>query len=70
MKENDSSTEVNLSAVKNEFESAQIVLRGDKNFKIEGVSFTDLKNGDHTISADNLKYNFVEYEWLDKNSAG
>jgi len=64
----DSSTSVNLSAAKNEFEAAQILIRRDSAFTINGVTFTNLTSGGNTIAASNLEYQYVEYEYLNQNS--
>ncbi len=70
VKQEDSTAKINVYCARNEFESAQILLRNAGAFKINGVSFSDLTNGADTITADNLKYNFVEYEYLTNNTSG
>ncbi|MCQ6559863.1 glycoside hydrolase domain-containing protein [Paenibacillus mendelii] len=57
---------ISLVSAKNEYESAQIAIRSDAGFTINGVEFTDLTTtaGD-LIEAGNLSYHFVEYELPD-----
>ncbi|MCD9022425.1 glycoside hydrolase domain-containing protein [Cohnella silvisoli] len=64
----DSSTSIRLSAAKNEFEAAQILIRRDSAFTINGVTFTNMTSGGNTIASSNLKYQYVEYEYLNQNS--
>lgn len=69
----DAESDRNLSfrGVRNEFESAQILLRSDEAFTITGVQPGDLTGADGAvISADEYRANYVEYVWLDNNSAG
>ena len=62
------STSVNLVVAKNEYESAQILLRNDADFIIKKVSFSDLKSEAGTIAAENVKYNFVEYVYMGEHT--
>lgn len=57
---------VSLVSARNEYESAQIALRGDAAFTITGVEFSDLTT-DNGIRLDgsNLRYHFPEYELAD-----
>jgi hypothetical protein len=52
---------VSLDAARNEYESAQILLRHDEKFTIHGISFTDFISDTNTISKSNIKYNFQDY---------
>ena len=66
-----SDTSLSYSCVRNEFESAQILLRGTAGFTINSVSFTDLQGpGDAVIGNENFKFNYVEYEYLTSYSSG
>ena len=68
---NESSSEVlEFDCVRNEFESAQILFRDSAEFDITGVKFGNLVCGDNLIDSSNMKYNYVEYEYLSGNSAG
>lgn len=66
----DAMTSIDLVVVKNEFESAQVLLRSTSDFGINSVTFSDLSNGNDIITADNLRYNFIEYITLTENSKG
>ncbi len=57
-----------LTMVKNEAESFQILLRNDKNFTINDVTFSDLRSDSNIISSSNISYNFVEYVYMKSNS--
>lgn len=59
-----------LVMAQNEYESFQILMRHDMPFTILKVDFEDLINSDAKISASNLRYNYVQYEYLFKNSEG
>lgn len=50
-----------LDAARNEYESAQILLRSDMNFTINALTFTDLTSEASSISRSNIKYNFQDY---------
>jgi hypothetical protein len=52
---------INFDAARNEYESAQILLRSDSKFSIKTLSFTNLKNETSTISSTCIKYNFQDY---------
>lgn len=56
-------------AAKNEYESAQIVLRSDTAFTINSITFSDLTGGGNTISGSHLEYKFVGYQYLPANSS-
>ncbi|GGD88215.1 glycoside hydrolase domain-containing protein [Paenibacillus nasutitermitis] len=64
----DSGASIKLSAAKNEYEAAQILIRRDSAFTVNGVSFTNLTSGGNTIASSNLKFQYVEYEYLNANS--
>ncbi|HEY5584204.1 MAG TPA: discoidin domain-containing protein [Ruminiclostridium sp.] len=68
LKPAEANTSINLTAAKNEFEAAQIIVRRDQAFTIDSVTFTNLSSGSGSIASSNLKYQFVEYEYLDGNS--
>lgn len=53
-------TAVSWDAARNEFQSYQLLLRGDSGFTISSVQFTDL-TGPGRISAAQLTYKFQEY---------
>lgn len=57
-----------LTMVKNESESFQILLRDNQDFIIKEITFSDLKSGTNVISSSNLSYNFVEYVYMKNNS--
>jgi hypothetical protein len=62
-------TAVNLVAARNEYESAQIMVRKTRGFRIQGVDFTDLTGaGGASIRAAELDYRFEEFEHLPANS--
>ncbi|MFC5402673.1 glycoside hydrolase domain-containing protein [Cohnella soli] len=62
------SASIDLVMAKNEFESAQVLLRSDSAFTINGVSFSNLTSGSNTLAASNLQYHFVEYVYAGANS--
>lgn len=64
-----SETRIDLVAAKNEYESAQILLRSSVSFSIASVTFSNLVSGSNTIEGSNLRYNFVDYIYLDHNSS-
>ncbi len=64
----DATTSINLTVARNEYEAAQIIIRRDEAFTINGVTFTSLTSGSNTIAAFNLKYQFVEYQYQSGNS--
>jgi hypothetical protein len=57
-----------LDAVRNEEESAQVVVRSADAFSIKGVTFSALKQGSRSIAARNLSANFVTYKHLNANT--
>ncbi len=59
---------ISLVLAKNEYESAQVVIRKNQQFTIQQVAFGDLTSGANTLAAANLKYQFVEFEHLDHNT--
>ncbi len=61
LKPDASSSIIVLDAAGNEYESAQILMRSDKNFEIKALSFTDLINSENSISSRFIKYNFQDY---------
>lgn len=61
-------TSIDWVVARNEFESAQIVLRNDSNFKINNVTFSNLKSGSDKIESSNLEYNFVDYVFTSENT--
>lgn len=54
---------------RNEFESAQVLLRCDYDFTIEDITFNDLISGDNKIDKANLNYQFLEYVYLPSNTS-
>jgi len=68
IKEESSSTRLDLVVAKNEYESYQILLRGDNPFVIQGVDFTDLISEKEKILSSNLSFNYLEYVYISKNS--
>ncbi|MBB6567062.1 DUF4091 domain-containing protein [Kribbella sandramycini] len=60
--------EVALDTARHDYEGAQIVLRRGQGFTVEGVEFSALSGAAGSIAASNLSYNFVDYEYLEKNS--
>ena len=62
------STAINLVMVKNEYESAQILMRSDSNFTINNVTFSNLVSGSNILTSNNLKYNFVEYVYMGEHT--
>ncbi len=60
-KPNSPSTDIDLHAARNEYESGQIVLRSDADLTITEVAFDDLTDGSNTIAKTHLDYRFVEY---------
>jgi len=61
-------TSIRIAAARNEFEAAQVILRSDQAFTINSETFTNLTSGSNVIDSSNLKYQFVEYEYLNSNS--
>ncbi|GIP32663.1 glycoside hydrolase domain-containing protein [Paenibacillus sp. J2TS4] len=61
-------TSIEWIAAKNEYESAQIVLRSNEPFDIHSVQFSDLVSGSEAIGTQHLKYNFVDYVYISGNS--
>ncbi|MEU4198186.1 glycoside hydrolase domain-containing protein [Kribbella sp. NPDC026611] len=59
---------IRLDTAKNDYEAAQIVLRGPAAFTVNGVDFTALTGPSDAIPASELSYNPVGYEYLDHNS--
>ncbi|WP_163506012.1 glycoside hydrolase domain-containing protein [Fodinicola acaciae] len=64
----DAGRTITLDAAKNDYESGQVVLRMDQPFTVSAVTFSALSSGANTITADNLSYNFVGYEYLNHPS--
>src|SRR3954447_3440355 len=60
--------DIRLDTAKNDYEAAQIVLRGPEAFTVQGVDFTALHGVSDAIPAGELSYNPVGYEYLDHNS--
>ncbi|WP_163506594.1 discoidin domain-containing protein [Fodinicola acaciae] len=63
-----SSTAINLTMARNEYEAAQIAIRRSAQFTIQNVSFGNLTSGANTLAATNLAYQFVEFEHLNHNT--
>ncbi len=59
---------IDLLMAKSDRESAQILLRNDEFFTIKDVVFTDLSSESGSISAENFKYNFVDYHYMSNTS--
>jgi len=57
-----------LTMVKNEAESFQVLLKNNEDFNIKEIVFSNLKSGKNIISKKNLSYNFVEYVYMRGNS--
>jgi hypothetical protein len=68
MKSNSDSARYSLVMAKNESESFQLLLRSDESFQIEAISFSNLASNRYSISNKNLRYNYVEYVYIKKNS--
>jgi hypothetical protein len=60
--------DIRLDTAKNDYEAAQIVLRGPAAFTVQGVDFSALHGARDAIPAGELSYNPVGYEFLDHNS--
>lgn len=55
-------TGIRIVSAKNEYENAQIAVRGASDFKITKVEFSNLVSGGRkSIASSNLKYHFAEY---------
>src|SRR5258705_6100925 len=59
---------IRLDTAKNDYESAQIVLRGPAAFTVNSVDFTALYGSTDAIPASEITYNPVGYEYLNHNS--
>ncbi len=59
---------ITLDVAKNEYEPAQIVVRANGAYSINGVDFTDLTSGSNVIAASNLRYNYVNYFTAKQNT--
>ncbi len=68
MKSTSDSARYSLVMAKNESESFQILLRNNKLFHIDSVSFSNLKSNRCSISNKNLRYNYLEYVYMGNNS--
>ncbi|MFC7623552.1 glycoside hydrolase domain-containing protein [Microlunatus sp. GCM10028923] len=57
-------TKITITSARNEYESAQVVLRSNTALTISGVTFSDLSagRGGGMIKSDQLRYRFVAYE--------
>ncbi|GAA2827419.1 hypothetical protein GCM10010522_51690 [Kribbella solani] len=64
----DARDDIRLDTAKNDYEAAQIVLRGPAAFTVSGVDFTALTGPSDAIPASELSYNPVGYEYLNHNS--
>lgn len=67
-----SSQEINLVMAKNEYESAQIVLKSAESFTIQSVTFSNLVSDDESavIPSTQISYNYVGYVYLPSGSSG
>ncbi len=70
VKDEDSKNMIDMVVAKNEFESAQILMRSSTPFTIHNVHATDLTSGSNKISSSNITYNYVDYTYLGSNSEG
>ena len=61
---------IQLVTARNEYESAQIVLRSTSAFTIQSVVASNLVSGTKTLDRSNFRYNFVDYVYAGKNSGG
>lgn len=61
LKPDNASDTIIFDAARNEYESAQILLRSDKSFTIKALSFTDLTCEVNYIPGNCIKYNFQDY---------
>ncbi|MFF1820928.1 glycoside hydrolase domain-containing protein [Kribbella sp. NPDC058245] len=59
---------VRLDAARNEYEAAQIVVRRNEAFTVNAVTPSALTGPGGTIAADNVTYNFVDYQYLNSNT--
>src|SRR5689334_23136109 len=64
----DSGRTVALDLARNEYESGQIVLRRDEAFTIDAVRPSALTGPGGTIAAGNVTVNFVDYQYLERNT--
>ncbi|MFC0623277.1 glycoside hydrolase domain-containing protein [Kribbella deserti] len=64
----DAGSSIRLDTARNEYEGAQIVVRRNDAFTVNGVTFTDLTSGVSSIPAANLEYKFVDHVQLTANS--
>ncbi|MDX6235225.1 MAG: hypothetical protein QOG10_40 [Kribbellaceae bacterium] len=64
----EASDRLRLDTAKNDFEAAQVVVRSGSAFTVNGVDFTALAGPSDTISAAELSFNPVGYEYLNHNS--
>lgn len=63
------STGVSLLAARNEYESAQVVLRSPGAFTVNSVELPALASATHQIPASELRYRFVGHMYLPHNSS-
>src|SRR6185503_13905730 len=61
-------SDIQLDTAKNDYEAAQIVVRGPAAFTVDKVDFTALTGPSDAIAASELSYNPVGYEYLNHNS--
>ncbi|TDU91854.1 repeat uncharacterized protein DUF346 [Kribbella voronezhensis] len=59
---------IELDTAKNEYEGAQIVVRGPQAFTVNSIDFTALTGPADSIAAGELSYNPVGYQYLNKPS--
>ncbi|MFI5731658.1 glycoside hydrolase domain-containing protein [Kribbella sp. NPDC051587] len=64
----DAGDSIRLDTAKNDYEGAQIVLRGSAGFTVNSVDFTPLSGSTDAIAASEISYNPVGYEYLNHNS--
>jgi hypothetical protein len=61
---------IRLLSMTNQTRTAQVAIRPTEDLRLNGVRFEDLvtADGQHSVAAENCRYNFVSYCHLDKNS--
>ncbi|WP_405061006.1 discoidin domain-containing protein [Kribbella sp. NBC_01505] len=59
---------IKLDTARNDYEGAQIVLRGPQAFTVNSLAFTDLAGPAGQIPASEITYNPVGYQYLEANS--
>lgn len=67
----DATEQIKWIAARNEYESAQIVMRHSEAFTVTEVRLSDLRDTEgHSISGSRMSYRFIDYVYLESNSPG